>query len=80
MNMPSTDLVVIGLREGIELYGKEITADIYKNSWVVNFYGIPVRVAAPTDLIDMKEYAAVGRISRNKPKDKEDIRSLRNLV
>ena len=77
MNTPTDRLVVVGVREGVELNAKDFTQHIYANSRVVDMYGVKVRISGIPDLISMKQYAA--RCGRSKSKDRNDIKTLKRL-
>jgi hypothetical protein len=78
VNTPTDKLVVVGMRRGIELFGKDFTQFAYENREQVDFYGIPVYVAGVADLISMKDYAA--RCGRSKSKDKDDKKALKSIL
>ncbi len=63
---------LVQIREDIVIAGKKKTHQIYRDSQELPFYGVPVRVPSIADMIAMKRDA-------NRGKDKEDIRSLREM-
>lgn len=76
-NVASEKLVVVGLRGGVELNGKDVTDALYERREIMPFFGIPISVAGIGDMLDMKRYACLG--GRNKSKDRLDILALQQL-
>jgi len=64
--------VSIGLREGVKIGKARITNGLYRDSQVIDFYGIPVKVPSIRHLISMKRAA-------NRKKDRDDITYLKSL-